>query len=293
VAGSDPVVAFGQGSSTMVARRDGTQWTTDIVPGAGGLGVAMALDTDGNPHLAYYNDLGAVTHAQDLGQGWELSDVAEAGAAPERGGAAIVLDAEGVHHVAWQGEAGIGYANNAEGDFVSQEVPRSDGGATPVLGIAPDEGVWLGWWDEEDTEVQLAIRSEEEPLLALPSPQPTIEGAAPTAECEPEGTDLEITAPPGASGTGFDKDCLAVPAEDPYTIAFDNQDEGQVHNFNVYTDESATESLLLPPFEGEITGPDSTTYEGDPIDEPDSYFFQCDYHPGTMNGTFVVAEANE
>jgi plastocyanin len=91
---------------------------------------------------------------------------------------------------------------------------------------------------------------------------------------------------------GFDRECLAIPAGEAYTIAFDNQDSGQTHNVNIYTDESATaESLLMESFDGGIVGPDSTTYEGDPIDEAGTYFFKCDYHAATMTGTFVVAEA--
>jgi plastocyanin len=293
VAGEDPLLAYGDGSATMLARRSGNEWATETADEAGGIGVAMALDADGNPHLAYYDEAGAVKHAHDVGAGWEISDVADAGAVPEDGGAAIVLDSEGIHHVAWQTSEGIGYASNQEEDFAEEEVARGDGGTLPVLGIGADEAVWLGWMDAEETEVQLALRSEDEPLLALPSPQPTAAGGtAPTAECEPQGTDLAIAAPLGAAGTGFDTDCLAVPAGDAYTIAFDNQDEGQIHNVNVYTDQTASESLLLPPLEGGITGPDSTTYEGDPVDEPGSYFFQCDYHAATMTGTFVVAEAN-
>jgi plastocyanin len=202
-----------------------------------------------------------------------------------------VLDSEGIHHVAWQTSEGLGYATNEEGDFAEEEVARGDGGTLPVLGIGAEDTVWLGWMDAEETEVQLALRSEDEPLLALPSPQPTAAGTAPTAECEPQGTDLAIAAPPGAVTDGFDTDCLAVPAGQPYTIAFDNQDEGQIHNVNVYTDQSASESLLLPPLEGGITGPDTTTYEGDPIDEAGNFFFQCDYHAASMTGTFVVAEA--
>jgi plastocyanin len=104
--------------------------------------------------------------------------------------------------------------------------------------------------------------------------------------CEPSGTKLTITAPPGAISAGFDKNCLAVPAGKPFTIDFDNQDEGLIHNVNIYTDPSTTESLLHEKSEGGITGPDSTTYEGEPL-EPGRYFFQCDFHP-TMKGTFIV-----
>src|SRR5215210_230395 len=40
------------------------------------------------------------------------------------------------------------------------------------------------------------------------------------AKCEPSGTSLSIVA----SGTKFDKDCLAAPANQPVTISFENKD---------------------------------------------------------------------
>jgi plastocyanin len=260
--------------------------------------VEMALDADGNPHLAYYDESGAVKHAHDVGQGWEISNVADAGAVPEEGSAAIVLDAEGIHHVAWQTSEGIGYATNQEGDFVEEDVVRGDGGTLPVLGIGAEEAVWLGWMDAEETEVQLALRSEDEPLLALPSPQPTAAGTtAPTAECEPQGTDLAITAPPGASGApapGFDTGCLAVEAGQPATLMFSN-DDSTVHNVAIYTappaDDPAAEHLGGSEPNAPVDPGISETYDIQPIDEPGSYYFQCDFHVANMNGTFVVAEA--
>lgn len=114
-------------------------------------------------------------------------------------------------------------------------------------------------------------------------------GPIPGGTCEPSGTKLTIVAPPGALTGGFDKKCLAVPAAKPFTIEFDNEDQGLIHNVNIYTDPSASESLLHPPSEGAITGPDEITYEGEPIDEPGRYFFRCDFHPTVMIGAFVVA----
>jgi hypothetical protein len=114
-------------------------------------------------------------------------------------------------------------------------------------------------------------------------------GPGPGPTCKPSGTKLDIVAPPGALTGGFDKKCLAVPARKPFTIEFDNQDPGQIHNVNIYTDPSAAESLLQPRSEGRTTGPDSITYEGKPIEQPGRYFFRCDFHPTVMTGTFVVA----
>lgn len=297
VAGTDPILAFGDGPRTLVARRSGNQWEFETADEDGGIGVAMALDADGNPHLAYYDGTGTVKHAHDVGAGWEISDVADAGGLPEDGSAAIVLDAEGIHHVAWEGSEGIGYATNQEGDFAEEEVARGQGGILPVLGVGPEGAVWLGWTDTEETEVELAIRSEDEPLLALPSPQPTATGGtAPAAECEPAGTDLAIAAPPGATSAGFDTDCLAVEADTAASVAFSN-DDSTVHNFVIYTAPPATDPAAeylggtepnMPVDPGA-----SETYDIEPIQEPGDYYFQCDFHVAQMTGTFVVAEANK
>jgi plastocyanin len=301
VAGNEPIVAYGDGGATMVARLSGDRWTPETADEAGGLGVSMALDADGNPHLAYYDESGAVKHAHDVGGGWEVSDVGDAGGVPDAGSAAIALDSQGIHHVAWQNADGtIGYTNNEEGDFgEAQEVPRSEAGALPVLGVNAEDEPFLGWVDTEDTEVQLALRSDDEPLLALPSPQPTAAGGAqPTAaECQPEGTELEITAPAGAATAappGFDTGCLAVEAGQPATLTFNNQDS-TIHNVAIYTappaEDPAAEHLGGSEPNAPVEAGSSETYDIEPIEEPGSYHFQCDFHVANMNGTFVVAEA--
>ena len=79
---------------------------------------------------------------------------------------------------------------------------------------------------------------------------------------------------------------LAAPADEPFEILFNNQDQGLPHNVAIYTDSSAAEVL----FQGEtFAGPDEQTYQVDPLQAGD-FFFRCDVHPTQMTGTFVVAE---
>ncbi|MEG3055023.1 MAG: hypothetical protein RQM90_02270 [Methanoculleus sp.] len=60
-----------------------------------------------------------------------------------------------------------------------------------------------------------------------------------------------------AKNIAFDKSTITVPAGADVTVDFDNEDDGIPHNFAVYTDSSATDTI----FSGEtITGPDTTTY---------------------------------
>jgi hypothetical protein len=282
-----PIVAFGaRGTEVNVARRQGARWVGEIVDPAGGQGVGMDVDADGNPHLAYLTAGGDVKHAHSIDGGpWEVSDV---GSRATGSPASIAVDAEGVHHVAWQTSDGLAYAGNAGGEFAEEELPASTAeGVRPRVGAGADGTVYVAFRDGGDTEVQMAVRSEDEPLLAVPSAEETGGGGpAPTGPppCEPEGTELSITA----QNIAFDTDCLAAPVGEAFTVEFNNQDSTPPHNFAIYTDQSAVEAI----FQGEIfPGPATETYDVDPIEEEGSLFFRCDVHPTTMTGTFVVAAA--
>jgi hypothetical protein len=281
-----PLVAFGSDGQTLVAERRGARWFSETVDPDGGVGVAMAVDADGNPHLAYLTRAGDVKHAHSVdGAPWEISDV---GSGATGSPASIAVDAEGIHHVAWQTDEGLAYAGNASGDFAEEELPASTAeGVRPRVGASAEGAVYVAFRDEGDTEVQMAVRSEDAPLLAVPAPEETGGGTAPPTgppPCQPEGTELSITA----QNLAFDTDCLAAPAGEPFTIEFDNQDAGVPHNVAIYTDESAAEVLFQePPF----PGPETVTYEPEPIEEEGNFFFRCDVHPTTMTGTFVVAAA--
>jgi plastocyanin len=80
----------------------------------------------------------------------------------------------------------------------------------------------------------------------------------------------------------FDTTCLALPAGEQVTIAFENLDT-QPHNVAIF-DSSKTTQLYF----GEIMdGGESIEYEV-PALNPGTYYFECTVHPG-MNGS-VVAE---
>lgn len=88
-----------------------------------------------------------------------------------------------------------------------------------------------------------------------------------------------------ADNLAFDQTSLTVPAGATVTVTFNNQDDGIPHNFAVYMDSSAS----TPIFQGEtIVGVDQTTYTFDAPTDPGTYYFQCDVHPTTMNGDFIV-----
>jgi len=294
VAGPQVIVAYGSAGSTLVAR-SGAVWQSEEADADGGLGVGLDLDAGGNPHLSYYTAEGGVRHAHSVdGSPWEVTDLGDANGTPEAGWLTSISVAEdGTHWVGWQAGDELAAATNAGGSFEPVEVRSSTGGSRPQIGAGAEGVAYLGWHDTEDLSLNVSVRTDEEPPLAgppggavTPQPGPTDggdDGGPPP--CEPEGTELQVAAPVGGAGTGFDTDCLAAPAGEAFTIEFDNQDTGVPHNVAIYDSEQAAQELFV----GEIvTGPDQVTYEPDPIPDPGVLFFRCDVHPTTMTGSFVV-----
>jgi plastocyanin len=303
-----PIVAFGDDGKTMVARRSapapGTTapagWDLETV-GNGGYGMSMDLDQDGNPHVAYYDGQGNVRHAHSIGGGpWEVTDIDSVGA-PAKGDSdagwstGISLDDEGVHYVTWADttEKRIEFATNAEGGFEPQAVDSGQGGTNPAIAVSGDgESIVVTWFDSVNANLKVAQTPSGELVLAHPTERPAAPpGAPPAAECEPEGgTALQIAAPAGASTTGFDKDCLAVEPGAAFTVEFSNGDDAIPHNWTLYTDSSATERLGgSQGVQDPTTGGQTSIYDVDPLDAG-TYFFRCDFHPGTMTGAFAVPE---
>ena len=100
--------------------------------------------------------------------------------------------------------------------------------------------------------------------------------------CAPSGTALSIAA----NDKKFDKDCLAAPADEAFTIAFDNRDAAVPHNVAIYDGPGSNKAL----FKGEIIlGPNTTTYTV-PAQPAGTYEFRCDPHDDTMIGVFVVGD---
>lgn len=99
------------------------------------------------------------------------------------------------------------------------------------------------------------------------------------ATCSPDGTALRITA----FDNKFDKNCLAVPADQAFTIDLSNLDRGIPHNLAIYEDQTARKAF----FKGEpVDGPGKATYSVPGL-QGGTFYFRCDPHP-EMNGTFIV-----
>jgi plastocyanin len=102
------------------------------------------------------------------------------------------------------------------------------------------------------------------------------------------GIVLTVTAPEGASTTGFAETTLSVAADTPFTIHFINDDTAIPHNVQIFEGSTASgEPAWAPPGDALITGPDETDYEI-PALSAGTYAFNCLTHPTTMVGTLTV-----
>jgi plastocyanin len=125
------------------------------------------------------------------------------------------------------------------------------------------------------------------PLTVLPAVliwafMPAVAAAEPGPACRPSGTALSIAA----KERKFDKDCLAAPADQPFTIEFDHQDSEVPHNVAIFDRTNGKKPL----FKGEvIIGPKTITYSV-PAQASGTYEFLCEPHDFTMIGTFVIGD---
>jgi len=288
----DPMIAFGDGDATKLARRSGTGWTAETVPGGGGYGVSLAVDKDGNPHLAYYDPQGTVHHAHSVGGGtWDVNALGTTKPAPggdPAWGTGIAVDDQGIHDVAWADPRGdrIVFSTNQAGQFASQTIPTSGGGQTPSVAVTPDgKHLVIGWYDSVNQNLVVATNTPGQSIAFSPPPiQATASPTGGAATCKPSGTTVKVAA----KNIAFDTDCLAAPAGKAFTVDFDNQDSGVPHNLEIFTDSSATQRLGGAKDATDIVvGPGQATYDVSALDKG-TFFFRCDIHPTQMTGTFVV-----
>jgi len=141
--------------------------------------------------------------------------------------------------------------------------------------------------DKSEGQIALGTNHPANPLRALLSVaiatfMPAVAAADSAPACSPSGTALSIAA----KDRRFDKGCLAAPAEQPFTIEFDNQDSSVAHNVAIYDRANGKKPL----FKGElIIGPRRITYSV-PAQAPGTYEFQCEAHDFAMFGTFIVGD---
>ncbi len=82
----------------------------------------------------------------------------------------------------------------------------------------------------------------------------------------------------------FDTDEITLSANTEVTVSADNQDTAILHNWALYTDDTASELIAGTEI---CAAPclDEVTFTTPP---PGEYFFRCDVHPVQMVGTAIV-----
>jgi plastocyanin len=297
--GSDgnPVVAFGANGTTKVATKTGGSWSVDQVSGSGGFGVSLALDSKGTAHVASYDANGKVQVARGGGSSWQVATIGQAaasagGSGDARWGTGIAVGDNDAELVAWANTKAndIEVATGTGGQLQSQPVPSSTGGVTPSVATSADgKSAALAWYDATNQNLNVATPTSTGLTLAFsPPPVPTAGPTTQAAACSPGGTTVQVVAPSGAAGSGFAEKCYAAPAGKAFTISFSNDDPQVPHNFEIFTDSSASTRLGGAKNTADIvTGPAKATYDVTPL-KAGTFYFQCDVHPTSMNGTFVV-----
>ena len=110
---------------------------------------------------------------------------------------------------------------------------------------------------------------------------------------------LTVAGPPPAPGAPagpvitaqnltFSPTSLDLPPGQPTTLTFDNEDPGVLHNIQFFSDADHTTSVYKGP---DVTGVASSEYQLPALDPGKTYYFHCDYHPTTMQGTIAVAKS--
>ena len=132
-----------------------------------------------------------------------------------------------------------------------------------------------------------ACGGKSSPSSTPPPTQATGGSPSASAPCSGSSTSVSITAKNIAFVDTLSRqslNCLAVPANQAFTIDLDNQDSGTRHTVSIYTDSSGSQAL----FKGDpVTGPAMHTYMVSAL-QAGTFFFRCDIHPTRMFGTFVV-----
>jgi plastocyanin len=128
-------------------------------------------------------------------------------------------------------------------------------------------------------------RSSEKPAAEAGDATEADQAAQP--ECAAASTEIKLVALESETGEppSFNKECIAVPAGEPFTVSLRNKDFLE-HNFSLFSDEDLSELL----FRGDrFRGPGETlVYDVPAVAQPGQYTFVCDVHLTLMRGTLVA-----
>lgn len=298
-AGPDgPVVVYADpaNDAVMAAGLQGRSWRSETVEaGADGAGISVAANEDGTLYAAYYAGKETVSLATSEGDGWAAREAATVGGGSAEGrSTGVAVTDDGTVYLTYvdPGAGSVVLASAAAGGaFESIQTRATEGGQWPAVDVTPDGAtVSLAWYEPDGQDLAYGTLSDSSDLvLAAPSPTFAPDSGAPAGggTCEPDGVDLTIVA----VGLAWDKDCLAVEAAVDFTVSMDNTDPTAAHNFSIYT-EAGGEAVFASDLDAGVIG-SIVDYDVPAIEDPGQLYFQCDFHPTSMNGAFIVEKAKK
>jgi len=157
-----------------------------------------------------------------------------------------------------------------------------------IAGVAIAAGLILAACSGGDSPSENATTTTQTSATSAATSTATETSSSATETTAPS-TGLILTAPVGASNTGFTEKELSAPADTPFTITFNNDDAGIPHNVQIF---AGTDTTVTPTWAPEnnalINGVATETYEVTAL-AAGAYTFNCFAHPATMVGTLTVA----
>jgi plastocyanin len=289
----NPVVVFGDPVKHEVdaATPEGSAWVVDQVETkTDGLGLSVAV-VGNSLYASYFTGRGTVDlailndHAPVTGVAGKAVNPNPRDTGNDAARTAVTAGTDGTIYVAWDnGDSGVTFVSRADTSFAPISLgPNASTSAHPAL-ASSDAGVFLSWYDTLNEDLMLGVQGDVQNLIvAQPQPSlvPSFAPAAPS-EC---GKDKKVLLDIIAQNIAFDPTCLVADAGKSFTINFDNEDSGTLHNIDIYDEQGGTSLASTEP----QTGPTKETLDVNALDAG-SYFFQCDIHPQQMTGTLAVVK---
>ena len=296
-AGDDPVIAYTDPAtgSAVAATRVGTSWGNHTVErGVTASGISLTAAENGSLLMAYLTPGTVRLGTSADGSTWTVTRAAtfESKERQGMGGATAIGAGKGKVYLAYTDPDDVSLVlESHEGDdpFKPVATPGTSDGLYPALAVDADGKANLAWYDSSAEDAMLGQVPTELGAIAVPAPSSAAPtgGGGPAPELKCPNNTVEIVAPPGAAGTGFDPTQVDAPGGD-FTVCFKNEDP-QTHNVAIYQDQAAASSpdnaLASDPV---FQGPKVDTFDVSGLD-PGDYYFHCDVHPSTMTGTLTVA----